>query len=81
MMQTLSNFVKHQSLSIKIFTTDHFLEHQKYLFSKWYVKGYSDGSEIIKILKAIGTDTHGKLNLNLKSKPIYITIIKVMVVG
>ncbi len=35
---------------------------------KWYIKAYSNQSEIIKILNAINDGTIDKLNNNLKSK-------------
>ncbi len=37
-------------------------------FMKWYIKAYSNQSEIIKILNAINDGTIDKLNNNLKSK-------------
>ena len=37
-------------------------------FTKWYTKGYSSDSEIIKILRAIESDTVYKLHPNKQSK-------------
>lgn len=37
-------------------------------FMKWYIKAYSNQSEIVKILKAIEDNTLDKLNKNLKTK-------------
>ena len=37
-------------------------------FMKWYIKAYSNQSEIVKILNAIENGTLNELNKNLKSK-------------
>ena len=40
----------------------------KKTFSKWYVKGYSHNSQLVKIINAILNNTINKLNKNLKTK-------------
>ena len=43
---------------------------------KWHLKGYSDKSEITKILRAMLNDTVDDLNDNLKSKSKHVKILK-----
>lgn len=50
--------------------------HCKTPFMKWYIKKYSNQSEIVKILEAIENGTLNDLNDNLKSKAKRIIIIK-----
>lgn len=45
-------------------------------YLKWHLKGYSDKSEITKILRAIVNDTVDELNDNLKSKSKHVKILK-----
>jgi len=40
----------------------------KTAFSKWYVKGYSHNSQLVKMINAILNNTINKLNKNLKTK-------------
>lgn len=45
---------------------------------KWYIKAYSNQSELIKILMAIENNSLDTLNDNLKSKAKNIKILKVI---
>lgn len=46
-------------------------------YTKWYLKGYSNGAELIKIIEAIINDKIEELNKNLKTKASKIKIIKI----
>jgi len=58
----------------------HFPRTAKRPFAKWYLKGYSSSTRMIKILEAIETNTVNKLNKNLKLIAKNIKIIEIKIV-
>ncbi len=64
--EKLNSFIKSYIIIVKNETDREFPRFSKTPFTKWYVKGYSKNSEIVKILNAMDNDTVEQLNKNLK---------------
>ena len=58
----------------------HYPRVSKEAFTKWYIKGYSNGAELKKIIDALINNTIEKLNKNLKTKASDIKIIKTEII-
>lgn len=58
----------------------HYPRGSKIVFSKWYVKGYSNGAEMVKIINAILERKIETLNKNLKLKASKIKITKTEII-
>ena len=72
----ITDFEKNHCKIIKTEKDRQFPRISKTPFTKWYVKAYSSTSEIVKILRAIETDTVNKLHPNKQSKAKNIKIIE-----
>ena len=75
----LNIFIKNYVKIIKNKKNRHFPRTSKTPFTKWYLKGYSASTTIIRILEAITTNTVDKLNKNLKLKASKIKITSIIV--
>jgi hypothetical protein len=67
-MEIINKFCKSYIKIIKNETDRHFERISKTPFTKWYLKGYSQMSQMTKIITAIINKTLNKLNKNLKLK-------------
>lgn len=74
--EIITNFEKKYCKIIKTEKGRQYVRESKTPFTKWYVKAYSCNSEIVKILRAIETNTVYKLHPNKQTRAKNITIIE-----
>ena len=72
--KNINNYCKCFMHKIKNDEDRSFPRQSKTPFTKWYVKEYSAGSSLVKIINALLTSTVSSLNKNLKLKANYIKI-------